>query len=100
MVLQAPAALRPDTLAAALQAVFDRHAALRARLVRGADGAWTLDVPHPSAVDAAACTTQVVAATGNDGAALAVGEWQAAVDRLDPEAGAMVQAVWFDAGPD
>jgi non-ribosomal peptide synthase protein (TIGR01720 family) len=100
MVLQAPAARRPDTLAAALQAVLDRHGALRARLVRGPDGAWTLDVPPPGAVDAAACITRVAAATGDDGASLAVGEWQAAVDRLDPEAGVMVQAVWFDAGPD
>ena len=31
---------------------------------------------------------------------LALGEWQAAVERLDPDAGVMLQAVWFDAGHD
>jgi amino acid adenylation domain-containing protein/non-ribosomal peptide synthase protein (TIGR01720 family) len=107
MVLQAPAALRHDTLVGALQAVLDRHAALRARLVRGEHGAWSLDVAPAGAVDAAACVTRVDAGgrsgggpAGDEAAAEAVARWTEATDALDPEAGVMLRAVWFDAGRD
>jgi amino acid adenylation domain-containing protein/non-ribosomal peptide synthase protein (TIGR01720 family) len=102
MVLQAPAALRHDTLVGALQAVLDRHAALRARLVRGERDAWSLDVPPAGAVDAAECVTRVDAAgrSADEAAADAVARWTEATGALDPEAGAMLRAVWFDAGRD
>ena len=101
MVLRTPASLRHDTLVPALQAVLDRHSVLRSRLVRHDDGGWTLEVPPVGALDAAACVTRVDAAgrTGDAAAAEALARWQEASDALDPEAGAMLRAVWFDAGP-
>ena len=107
MVLRAPAGLREATLVAALQAVLDRHDVLRSRLRRtraDGDGAerWTLEVAPPGAVDAAQCVTRVdVAGRPDDAVATeATARWTAAMGELDPDAGAMVRAVWLDAGPD
>ncbi|MET7743782.1 non-ribosomal peptide synthase/polyketide synthase [Streptomyces sp. NPDC005385] len=102
--VQTPAALDLATLHVVLQAVTDRHDLLRARLERTttADAeTWSLQVPAPGAVDAASWLVRADVA-GADESALraAVGEHaRAAQDRLDPDAGRMVQGVWFDAGP-
>ncbi|WP_018788712.1 non-ribosomal peptide synthetase [Micromonospora sp. CNB394] len=80
MLLRVPAEVTTADLTVALQAVLDRHDVLRAR--------WTgsgLHVPPVGAVDAAAL---IHPAGGDLGAAYA-----AAVRRLDPEGGVMVQAV-------
>ncbi|GGM06075.1 non-ribosomal peptide synthetase [Dactylosporangium sucinum] len=84
LLLRVPAALTGDGLAAILQAVLDRHDALRAR--------WTgagLLVP-PAATVTAADLVRVAAGPLQD-------EHLAAVRRLAPEAGRMLQAVWFPA---
>lgn len=100
MVVQAPADAGEPRLASALQAVLDHHAMLRARLRRGADG-WELDVAPAGTVGADACLTRVDAAELDAEAldGLVDEHLAAATSRLDPDAGIMVQAVWFDAGP-
>src|SRR6202008_2405630 len=61
---------------------------------------WSFAVRPQGAVDAAACLRRVNVA-GLDGAALRsviAAEAVAAEGRLDPGAGHLVEAVWFDAG--
>ncbi|WP_156727241.1 non-ribosomal peptide synthetase, partial [Streptomyces apocyni] len=97
-----PAALGEDRLTSALQAVLDHHDALRARLVRGDGDAWSLEVPERGSVRAADCVERVVV-KGLDESALRdtmSAHARAAHAALAPESGAMVRAVWFDAGPD
>ncbi|WP_189171548.1 non-ribosomal peptide synthetase [Pilimelia anulata] len=79
-------------ITAAVQALLDRHEALRARLVRG--DRWALDVPaHAAArVRRAALSADVRGQVAAEGAA--------AQSALDPDAGRMVEAVWLDAGPE
>ncbi|MFH8978767.1 amino acid adenylation domain-containing protein, partial [Streptomyces sp. NPDC017890] len=89
VLLQVPAGLGEERLTAAVQALLDHHDALRLRV--SAD--WACEVGERGSVDAARCVRRVPAA-GADVAA----ETRAAVARLAPESGLMVQAVWFDAG--
>ncbi|WP_139191243.1 amino acid adenylation domain-containing protein, partial [Rhodococcus tukisamuensis] len=88
-----PAALEEATLARAVQAVLDRHDLLRARLRRtaGADWGWSMEARAEGSVRAATVLRR--ARTDDVGA-----ELDAALDRLDPESGVMMQAVWLDAG--
>ncbi|MET8824477.1 amino acid adenylation domain-containing protein [Streptomyces sp. NPDC004610] len=100
-LVRTPAALDLAGLTAVLQALADRHDLLRATLVRPADGTdWSLQVPQVGEVDAGGWIERVDA-RGLDAGALAglVGERaRAARALLDPDAGVMVRAVWFDAG--
>ncbi|MFD4530480.1 condensation domain-containing protein, partial [Streptomyces sp. NPDC058470] len=94
----APAGLDFVVLTDAVQALVDHHDALRARLELEPER--RLVVPETAAAGA---WTQRVDATGLEGddlGGLIREQAQAAVDRLDPRAGVMVQVVWFDAGPD
>ncbi|MCP3804555.1 non-ribosomal peptide synthase/polyketide synthase [Allokutzneria sp. A3M-2-11 16] len=93
MLVYVPAGLGVENLTVALQAVLDRHDALRARL---SDVDWSLNVPEIGAVDAATCVRRVA---GFDEEALRSAAAQAQAE-LDPWSGAMVRAVWFDAGAD
>ncbi|WP_344317138.1 amino acid adenylation domain-containing protein [Actinoplanes couchii] len=77
-----------------LQAVLDRHDGLRLRLRRIASVLWTTETMP--AVDARDLIRRVDAPEPT--AALIAAETAAAVDRLDPGEGRMLQAVWFDAG--
>ncbi|MGE6737362.1 condensation domain-containing protein, partial [Streptomyces sp. NPDC059900] len=79
------------TLTRAVQALVARHDVLRARLVPGAEARLVV----PEAVPERAWVCRVDAADAD-----AEAEARAAVGRLDPLAGVMVQAVWFDAGAD
>jgi amino acid adenylation domain-containing protein/non-ribosomal peptide synthase protein (TIGR01720 family) len=104
MTLQAPAGLDVERLIGALHALAVRHDVLRARLVRTGEepAGWTLSIPPPPETPAKDWVRRVAAA-GLAGAALDEligGELRAAVDRLDPAAGVMFQAVWCDVGPD
>ncbi|MFI1396046.1 amino acid adenylation domain-containing protein [Streptomyces sp. NPDC020681] len=99
-LVQTPATLDGLKLAAVLQALADRHDLLRARLVRTDGGQWSLEVPAAGAVDAGAWVERVDVA-GIDGDALrgAVSHYAHTTRAaLDPDAGTMVKAVWFDAG--
>ncbi|UWE13786.1 non-ribosomal peptide synthase/polyketide synthase [Actinacidiphila bryophytorum] len=109
-LLRTPAALDRARLLAVLRAVADRHDMLRARLVRGrtqpchtgtAGEQWTLRVPPPGAVDVAGWLTRAdVAGLDDAGLRASIAEHAAAARaQLDPDEGAMVRAVWFDAGP-
>ncbi|MEZ3183055.1 amino acid adenylation domain-containing protein, partial [Streptomyces pimonensis] len=89
VLLRVPAGLGEERLTAAVQALLDHHDVLRLRV--SADG--TSEVAGRGSVDAAACVRR----TPLDGADVAE-ETRAAVARLAPESGVMVQAVWFDAG--
>ena len=76
---------------------------LRLRLVGASDSTeWGLEVAPPGAIRAAGCVRRVDVSALDELAAGAcmVEQAQAAQGRLEPEAGVMVQAVWFDAGPE
>ncbi|GAA3814321.1 hypothetical protein GCM10022226_39030 [Sphaerisporangium flaviroseum] len=103
-LLQTPATLDEPGLRTVLQAVVDRHDMLRARLERtpGGDGgeSWALRVPAPGSVDVTSMLVRVDTAGAGETAlraAIARHAHQARA-RLDPDAGDMVRAVWFDAG--
>ncbi|WP_086784436.1 non-ribosomal peptide synthetase [Streptomyces caniscabiei] len=102
-LVRTPAALDLPGLTAVLRALVDRHDLLRARLVRPSaedtDG-WSLHVPPVGTADPAGWIERVDV-SGLDAVALgeAVREHTvAARASLDPDAGVMVRAVWFDAG--
>ncbi|MFI6012739.1 amino acid adenylation domain-containing protein [Streptomyces sp. NPDC051243] len=82
VLLVTPPDLTYDTAIDVLQAVLDRHDVLRARLTD------TLVVPAEGAVRAGDLLHQVRDAALDD-------QLAAALSRLDPEAGRMLQAVWF-----
>nr|WP_239149042.1 non-ribosomal peptide synthase/polyketide synthase [Streptomyces sp. SID12501] len=98
--VQTPAGLDENALHAVLQAVTDRHDLLRARLERA--GRWALHVPLPGTLPPESWLVRAdVAGTDEAGLREAVAEQaRAAQARLDPDAGRMIQGVWFDAGPD
>nr|WP_078593585.1 non-ribosomal peptide synthetase [Streptomyces sp. NRRL S-920] len=97
-VLGAPAGLGTQTLTAGLGALLDTHDMLRARTVPGEP---KLIVGERGSVDAAGLVARVDATGARDDAALdeiAGRAAREAVERLDPAAGILVQAVWADAG--
>ncbi|MFC4855947.1 amino acid adenylation domain-containing protein [Actinophytocola glycyrrhizae] len=92
VLVHTPAGLRTEHLTALLQALLDTHDALRLRVSPG----WDLEIAPPGAVTAAHCLDRVPV-TGAD---WPVREHLAAARRrLRPAEGAVVRAVWFDAGP-
>ncbi|MFD8515486.1 amino acid adenylation domain-containing protein [Streptomyces antimycoticus] len=108
-VVTVPAGSTAEALTEVLQALVDHHDALRLRLDTG-DGDWRLTVREPGRVSAAPLLTAVeVTAAGADGGAdpyedaFATAlrtELPQARARLDPAAGTVLDAVWFDAGPE
>ncbi|MGB8944310.1 MAG: amino acid adenylation domain-containing protein [Streptomyces sp.] len=100
MTLELPAGMDADRLAATLDAVLDRHDLLRARLVRGDE--LSLLVRPVGAVRAAGLIHRVPCdgdGRWDEASTLdtAKAELEAAVGRLDPEAGVMADFVWFAA---
>ncbi|OKK04806.1 non-ribosomal peptide synthetase [Streptomyces sp. CB03234] len=85
-----------------LQALIDHHDALRLRLSRRAGNqVWSLEARQRSTVPAAGVLTRadVRGLTGDD-LVTAIREGEAAAQALlDPDNGAILRAVWFDAGP-
>ncbi|WP_344146518.1 amino acid adenylation domain-containing protein [Kribbella yunnanensis] len=97
-LLRTPAELTQASLRAVLQAVADRHDMLRARLIREPEP--VLSVPTHADVSTWLTRADV---RGADEEALRTAISQHALTAragLDPDAGAMVRAVWFDAGPE
>ncbi|MFV8243285.1 amino acid adenylation domain-containing protein [Mycolicibacterium peregrinum] len=86
VVLQAPDGVTEDDVVLVLQALLDRHAMLRLRVETAAHGAWSLTVPEPGAVNSGTCV-HVVAELSDEAL-------RAARSRLNPEAGAMLTALW------
>ena len=102
MLLEVPAQLGEEQLIATFQALLDHHDALRLRLVRLSDSAqWSLEVAPPGTIMASACVRRIDVSALDEpmGRACMNEQAQAAQARLEPEAGVMLQAVWFDAGP-
>ncbi|KUN96932.1 non-ribosomal peptide synthetase [Streptomyces caeruleatus] len=97
MLLQAPADAELSRIVTAVQALLDHHDALRIRLLPD----WTLEVGRPGTVRAADLVRRIDAG-GPERVDMArvTEEAREAAGRLDPEAGVMVQAVWFDRGRD
>ncbi|MGH3870236.1 MAG: amino acid adenylation domain-containing protein [Pseudonocardiaceae bacterium] len=100
ILVQVPAAADWAALDRILQAVLDRHDGLRQRLTRHAPGSWSLETTAVGSVRAADLLRRVDTAGLDTAAVRAViaVESDAATARLDPDAGVMLQAVWFDAG--
>ncbi|HET9380917.1 MAG TPA: amino acid adenylation domain-containing protein, partial [Streptomyces sp.] len=105
MAVQTPAALDLAGLTTAVQAVLDRHDALRMRLTRAGAEDWRTAVRPRGEVRAEDLVHRVdfaeAAASGDTDAqrALFTEHGQAASRRLTPESGSLAQVVWFDAGP-
>ncbi|MBF6170403.1 non-ribosomal peptide synthase/polyketide synthase [Nocardia blacklockiae] len=97
MTLELPVGIDRAGLVATLTAVIDRHDALRARLVDDERGPG-LEIAPPGSVDAATWLHRVDA-TERLRPDVAAGHLDAAVGRLAPAAGIVLQFVWFDAGP-
>ncbi|MGV9696505.1 amino acid adenylation domain-containing protein, partial [Streptomyces sp. NPDC003470] len=104
-LVQVPADVGRDRLAHALQSLIDRHDVLRARLVRDeGQGDWALHIPpprSPHALTADAALTRVDCAGGTvaEREQLLAEHATQAQSRLAPRDGVMLQAVWFDHGP-
>ncbi|MGW1753126.1 non-ribosomal peptide synthase/polyketide synthase [Streptomyces mirabilis] len=98
-LLRTPADLTEPGLLAVLKALADRHDMLRARLVR--DPERTLRVPPAQDTDVSAWLTRAdVRGADEAGLSAAISRHaETARAGLDPDSGAMVRAVWFDAGP-
>ncbi|MFF7646158.1 amino acid adenylation domain-containing protein [Streptomyces canus] len=107
VLLTVPAQAGPDRPADALQTLLDHHDMLRSRLVTGqlvtdpeAESAPVLHVRPVGTVRAAdLLDRRDVSGTADLHPAVAE-EFDRVVGLLDPAAGAMMRAVWFDAGPD
>ncbi|AFU02227.1 non-ribosomal peptide synthase/polyketide synthase [Nocardia brasiliensis] len=100
LLLELPLGIDRAGLLATLTAVLDRHDVLRARLVDDERGAG-LEVPPVGAVDVGSLLHRVDVADrdADECAAVRAAQVEAAVARLAPAAGVLVQFVWFDAGP-
>ncbi|KAA0115009.1 non-ribosomal peptide synthetase [Mycolicibacterium sp. P9-22] len=95
-LLRTPVGATAQQLESAVNAVLSRHDALRLRLHRPAPMLWSLETTAGEPlrlrhVDAVGCDDDTL----RD---LIAAESDAATDRLDPEAGIMLAAVWFDLG--
>ncbi|MEU4221987.1 amino acid adenylation domain-containing protein [Actinoplanes sp. NPDC026623] len=97
-LIHVPAGSDRERLAAALRVLTSRHGALR-MVLRESSDCWELEVPP---ADRAAADPELteVDATGLDDAETRVAALEAAARvTLDPTAGRMLAAVWFDSGP-
>ncbi|MET7530313.1 amino acid adenylation domain-containing protein [Streptomyces goshikiensis] len=105
MLLQTPAGADAGSLGRVLRAVLDHHDGLRLTLSRmdlgpAVPALWSAAIRPPGAVDAAGLLRRADARGLDDRAlrSLIAEESDAAASRLDPDAGTVLQAVWFDTG--
>ncbi|MFD6456760.1 amino acid adenylation domain-containing protein [Streptomyces roseolus] len=102
VVLGSPPDAAPDDVRDALQALLDRHDALRVHAAPAADPGrlWDLRVAEAGTVTAERCLRRIDATgmTDEELARAQAAEAVTARDSLDPLAGALVAAVWFDRG--
>ncbi|MFF4591812.1 non-ribosomal peptide synthase/polyketide synthase [Amycolatopsis sp. NPDC001319] len=98
-LLITPAEVTSESLTAVLQAVADRHPMLRARLDRQ-PARWALRVPEQVDVRGWVSRVDVRGLAGAQLERVIAAEALATRARLDPDAGAMLRATWFDAGPE
>ncbi|KAA0021586.1 amino acid adenylation domain-containing protein [Antrihabitans cavernicola] len=98
--LELPVGIDRIGVVSTIAAVVDRHDALRSTLVHD-DRGWGLEVADSSSVDVGPWVHRVELGDVDDAEFVtrASSELDAALGRLDPAAGVMVQFVWFDFGP-
>ena len=95
-LLRAPVGVTSEQLTAALDAVVQRHDALRIRLQRPIPVLWSLETTAGSPVSIHRVD---VSGVGEDELRETIAvQSDAAADRLDPDAGTVMVAVWFDRG--
>ena len=102
-LLQVPGRLKEQHLRTVLQAVLNHHDALRLRLIRSMESReWELEIAAVGGVKAEFCLRRVdVVGLDEVGLHACISEEAVAAEaRLNPEAGMIVQGVWFDAGPE
>ncbi|WP_280394171.1 non-ribosomal peptide synthetase [Nocardia brasiliensis] len=95
LTVDLPANTTLEALVGAVAAVLDRHDMLRSRLFRDDTGEWRFETTAPGTVEAAKVLRRSHFDEEPDDAATAV-QLDAALGRLDPAAGVMVQFVWLD----
>ncbi|MEW1861063.1 amino acid adenylation domain-containing protein [Streptomyces sp. NPDC088194] len=103
VVVEAPAGLDEAALRAAVAALVERHEVLGARLVVEPGLLMVPEAGDAVSVDGLVARVDAAGAHHPDPAALVAlvdAEIDAAVVRLDPAAGVMLQVVWLDAGPE
>ncbi|WP_226438490.1 non-ribosomal peptide synthetase, partial [Rhodococcus yananensis] len=100
-VVEVPADITREDVVVTLTGLVDTHDVLRARLVHDRRG-WGLDLRERGDVDVDALVHRVAVDPGADEDAVTeIGSaaLDAALGRLDPEAGIVLQFVWLDFGP-
>ncbi|WP_162603191.1 condensation domain-containing protein [Rhodococcus oxybenzonivorans] len=101
LLLTLPAGIDEQGLVAVVAAVIARHDMLRSRLCRDASGQWQMETRPDTDVDAASLIRRVrfdPTIAVDPPATLVAAEHQAAVERLRPSDGVVVQFVWLDPG--
>ncbi|TLS44251.1 amino acid adenylation domain-containing protein [Streptomyces montanus] len=96
VLLAVPAGAGLPRLTETLQALIDHHDMLRSRLTPTGE----LDVSPVGGLRAADLLTRRDVSRTDDLHAVVAEEFDRALGLLDPSAGRMVRAVWFDAGPE
>ncbi|PTR28917.1 non-ribosomal peptide synthase protein (TIGR01720 family)/amino acid adenylation domain-containing protein [Rhodococcus sp. OK519] len=99
VLINTPAEATVETLTAALQSVLDHHDGLRQQLARHAPGVWSVHIAERGTVAPSLRRVDVSGCADDRLRDVLAAESAAAAGRLDPARGAMVEAVWFDAGP-
>ena len=100
LMLTLPAGIEREQVTATIAAVVDKHDVLRSTLVTsGVEDA--LEIAPAGSVDIDATVHRVEIAAGDEPGspefdAVAGAAFDAALDRLDPRTGSMLQFVWFD----
>ncbi|AOW93305.1 non-ribosomal peptide synthetase [Rhodococcus sp. WMMA185] len=102
ILVELPSGIEFDALAATATAVIAHHDMLRSRLLRATDGRWQMETRPATDRDAESMIRRVVFDADADAdalSALVTAEHQAAVERLRPFDGVVVQFVWLDPVP-
>ncbi|MDI9936619.1 amino acid adenylation domain-containing protein [Rhodococcus sp. IEGM 1351] len=99
VLLDLPGGIDSGRLLATVTAVLARHDMLRSRLCKDANGQWQMETRAATEIDTDSLVRRIVVDPGSDPGTLAdliAAEHQAAVERLRPSDGVVVQFVWLD----
>ncbi|MFD9661723.1 amino acid adenylation domain-containing protein [Rhodococcus sp. NPDC059968] len=102
VLLDLPGGIDPDRLLATVTAVLARHDMLRSRLYQDANGQWQMETRAATDIDTGTLVRRIGYDPATDPGTLAdliAAEHQAAVERLRPSDGVVVQFVWLDPEP-
>ncbi|MFV9454763.1 amino acid adenylation domain-containing protein, partial [Rhodococcus sp. NM-2] len=102
VLLDLPEGIDPDRLLATITAVLARHDMLRSRLYQDANGQWQMETRAATEIDTDTLVRRIACDPATDPGMLAeliATEHQAAVERLCPSDGVVVQFVWLDPEP-